>query len=637
MIINDLLENTADEHFTAGDFHSARLEYLQLYREFSRKRFSGVKLLLPFSRERTIYLKICDRLSELYLEKHNFSRCLYFIDKISRYDDNLTLKTRKALCFLFTGRRQPPVLLLYQEIYPLLLERGEKVLTQIFNLLTELSVKSRFAYQVCSDYARFRPEIVGKHVQYLMDVVLSQTDVDGDHFLLEELYRLSRERRIGEILSKHYLSRKVFTRQAFALVNRLYEQNPGSDLLRYLGEYYRHHRTFSPESLQIFLKIYEERSDDRENLLVLGESFLKQGARDEFAIHVYEEVAKKFTSHLENLKTLALLYAENGKCDAQALAILEQVSYYMSDNRTIMKSLVHAYLVFRIFTPQALWCARKLLELSDDSPEVLYLAARSYLAQGKKKEALVCLEKAEKTLLRKHFFHDDFLVTLYRLKLHQLNREELAKHLEILEGIYRTEPKGPEILELMGDIRIRMSECWRKIGCSFQDCECSGSGCAFNLTPDDPARNALEYYLQALEFNQTGELLFKIGEAYLASGYRKMALDFFERAREIKPENGPVTCLIAALLEQSGKKEEAVEILSYFLSDNQNFHGIFQRLLALLWELSDWDGGINFSCQAIKRFPEKHEFYHWRGKFYRAKEWRKVGLIDLEQAFSMNQ
>ncbi|MDD5091506.1 MAG: hypothetical protein PHQ23_11395, partial [Candidatus Wallbacteria bacterium] len=636
------LETRADGLYLSGNLQAARLEYLRLFREISRAKFLALRLLVPFSLERKLFLKSCDRLAQLYYQDSNYERALFFLTRSARFGESNDQKSRRAFCLLRCGMADQSSMELIRRMYPFPGEDNRPLLPPLYALLKRTGDYSEFAYRVAGDYFRTDPGLTDSDLDYLGELVVRQPIPYTDSGLAEMVFRSSGSEKLSGLLAEHYIVRNDFREQAFLLVKKLYEKNGSLEFLSFMGQYYSNRKIFNDESFEIFLRIYETAGEkDSENLLALGESLLKKNARDDFARLIYESVAAHFGSHMENLKTLALLYAENGKHDAQALVIYEKTSYYLKENPVFMKAIVNAYLKAGVFTAQSQWCARQLLAMEQEPyPEALFLAARTDLVHGRKREALGLLEKLERIIDRERntTLMRQFLLILHSLRLPMMNSAEMDRSIAEMESVFGKSPVDPDAALLLGDMYFRITPDFQKLDCNFDDrmCMVNFNQCTLDFSEKVEAKRSLDLYLMALEKRQSPEMYYKTGRGYLFIGMKKLALEFLNKAKDLSPGSAPVICLLARLKAEFGEIDEAVRDLQKLLNDNAEHAGVFHQLLSLLWQQEYWDEGIDYASKALKRFPEQAMLHFWRGRFFRAKDWLKTAAIDLEQALSLH-
>lgn len=177
------------------------------------------------------------------------------------------------------------------------------------------------------------------------------------------------------------------------------------------------------EALIVLTSIIEKHSVDLQNLITLGNIYVKLSKKEEALLAYQKAKALEPTNPLPRY-CIGVVYSEMGKF-TDAEKILKSALEF--DNKDYLIWLELARLHFRQSNyGRTVHFSKKTLELEEDHPETMIIMAVAYYKQKKLKRALAIQEKVSKIIPN----DSDVLKFLARL-YHETNQEERA--IEILK------------------------------------------------------------------------------------------------------------------------------------------------------------------------------------------------------------
>ncbi len=357
-----------------------------------------------------------------------------------------------------------------------------------------------------------------------------------------------------------------------ALADMALREGKHDDVRRYYNEVLNHHKDYLPTLLRLAALSISEKNEQA------AEKHLQQ------AISVYPGA-------VQPRLILAEQYLLQGRPE-QVSILFDELEDAQKAAPAVLNIIGMAQLEQKVF-PQARATLEQLVKSQPDSAQAHYLLARAYAGLGERKKMESELETALK-LAPRHFpahlalahslvdqqREDDakrHLEVLKEIDPDQLEVLQLEvalarreqnheKTLDLLERIYQQSPSTSSTLDLarqrwgMGDKKgaIELQETW------------------INSHPDDiPARMALaniyaqesnvdaavEQYKNILERDEKNLIALNDLAWYLRDSKPKEALEYAQRANEIKPDTATLMDTLAVVLLKNGEAKKAQRLM----------------------------------------------------------------------------
>lgn len=89
------------------------------------------------------------------------------------------------------------------------------------------------------------------------------------------------------------------------------------------------------------------------------------------------------------------------------------------------------------------------------------------------------------------------------------------------------------------------------------------------------------------------------------------ALPYFKKASELDPKNSDYRLYYASMLAETGKREDAIQILEKLSQEDPHYEAVWQELAAQYHEVNQPEQVLHVHQQAVKLFPEDSAHWYW--------------------------
>lgn len=364
---------------------------------------------------------------------------------------------------------------------------------------------------------------------------------------------------------------------------------------------------------------------------------LKFQEKHDAAFDLMKKAASIDTASAPVRYELANYYLQLGR-PLQALEYLQGATRVAPDN--FWYGMMEAHLLQNLnMSDKAIGVYEHLAQLYPDKPEINYSLADVYTQLNKPVEAIGALDKLEENM---------GVMEPITLEKHRLYMElnEPDKAFDEIRKLIAANPSVIQYQILLGDLYLS-----------------AGMLPEAKTAYDEAARNEPDnvYLLvsQANYYNSIGDISasnllvknalvnekldvdtkIKILTGYLSTLLQKKesvqeADSLFTTIMDQHPQVSEIHALYAEFLMATERYGDAREQLGFAVDFNPNDQRLWMQLLGVDMKLENWAGVVDVTTRALKYFPEKPDFYLYRGVGYSMLEKPGDALATYQEALT---